>query len=579
MKPPLNLYPAPQKCTFHKGTLSLKEDPSSLEFPVLRTEGFADQEYRVQINQEGIKIHASTDAAAFHAGQTLKQIISQCGNELPCLEIHDWPDIATRGLMLDVSRCKVPTMETVYDMVDWMASIKLNQFQLYIEHTFAFPGHDIVWEEASPFTPEEIRDLDVYCSNRYIELVPNFNSFGHMERWLRHEPYKHLAECPDGFYSPNHREQFSHGTTLYPDAASLELVSSLYDTYLPNFSSKLFNVGGDEPWELGIGRSKDRVEREGKGRVYLEFMKGIQQLVHDREHTMLCWADILMENPEIIPEVPKNIIPVIWGYSAKHPFDEHCEKVALNSPHFYVAPGNNTWNSLTCRLDEALENMKNAALNGLKHGVEGYLITTWGDNGNHQPWITLFPGILQGACSSWALEKNNDPDIAAHFDHSVFKEAGLGDCLIRMGRCESILPLPFPNHPSGRSATHTYLFLDEENLKDRLEEEGSIPPESSLRQFLKEANQLENDILQTNTTGHNSIPADEMLLGLRMARLGARRAGALLHKWEDPSWPGDLEIIKNEYARVWLLRARQGGLKESLGYFPHEKPLRPKGPL
>ena len=563
----MNLFPAPQSLKANEGIHVIPDNPEILEIPVQMEDNLAPEEYILEIQPDGIRIRAGSDRGAFYAGETLNQIRAQSGNSLPCLEIHDWPDFAARGLMLDISRCKVPTMEALLDLVDWMASIKLNQLQLYIEHTFAFPGHDVVWENASPVTGEEIRSLDAYCSERFIELVPNFNSFGHMERWLMHGPYKHLAECPDGFYSPVHRKQFTYGTTLYPDKEAAEFVASLYDSYLPHFRSSQFNIGGDEPWELGRGRSAEAVKELGKGRVYLNFLKEIHRMVTERNHKMMCWADIIMDHPEIIPELPDDMIPVIWGYNASHPFKEHCPLVAKHSAQYYVAPGNNTWNSLTGRLDEAIGNMNNAARNGHQYGAFGYLITTWGDNGNHQPWITILPGILQGACSGWAVEKNENPDLEAYFGKYYFANPEMGEYLIRMGRIEDCLPLPYPDHPSGRSPTHLYLFLEGELLEKYLGEAGSIPSEAALREFITDCSALESEIASCETTT-DVFAKSEMLIGLTMARLGARRAGILLHGWKESAWSDDLQAVRQEYRRVWLLRAREGGLEESMEYFP-----------
>ena len=43
--------------------------------------------------------------------------------------------------MFDVTRDRVPTMATLYELVDLLASLKINQLQLYSEHTFAYHGH------------------------------------------------------------------------------------------------------------------------------------------------------------------------------------------------------------------------------------------------------------------------------------------------------------------------------------------------------------------------------------------------------------------------------------------------------
>ena len=148
------------------------------------------QGYELTITPAGIHAVAGTAAGVFYAVCTLIQLLESSFQlpvssfELPALRISDWPDFPARGVMLDVSRDRVPTMATLYDLVDLLASWKVNQLQLYTEHTFAYRNHPEVWAEASPITGEEILALDAYCRERFVELVPNQNSFGHMAPWL-----------------------------------------------------------------------------------------------------------------------------------------------------------------------------------------------------------------------------------------------------------------------------------------------------------------------------------------------------------------------------------------------------------
>ena len=60
---------------------------------------------------------------------------------------------------------------------------------------------------------------------------------------------------------------------------SLGFIESLYDELLPNFTSGLLNVGCDETFDLGLGRSKAEVEARGRERVYLEFLLKIHRAV------------------------------------------------------------------------------------------------------------------------------------------------------------------------------------------------------------------------------------------------------------------------------------------------------------
>ena len=196
--------------------------------------------YRLKISPSRIILSAKQTVGAFRGLQTLSQIINLQGTKqhIPCMEIEDFPTLKRRGFMLDVSRCKVPTMESVFSLIDLLAAVHINELQLYIEHTFAFSNHQTVWKESSPFSADEIKAIDCYCKDRFIELVPNFNSFGHFERWLCHERYKSMAECPNGFRREEPFMIRDHGSTLKPNQESLNFINSLYSEYLPNFSSK-----------------------------------------------------------------------------------------------------------------------------------------------------------------------------------------------------------------------------------------------------------------------------------------------------------------------------------------------------
>jgi hexosaminidase len=372
------------------------------------------QGYTLTITPRGIFIVAGTPVGAFYGTVTLIQILQQSEGQLPLLHLTDWPDFPHRGVLLDISRNKVPMMETLFNLIDRLAAWKINQLQLYTEHTFAYQNHPEVWAGASPITGEEILALDIYCREHYIELVPNQNSFGHMRRWLIHERYRPLAECPAGCDTGDPAwGYFEEPFTLCPeDPGSLELVRSLMDELLPHFSSCQFNVGCDETVDLGRGRSRAAVAQRGKGRVYLDFLLKIYREVKARGFTMQFWGDIIMNYPELIPELPRSLVALEWGYEADHPFDGHGARFAAADIPFYVCPGTSSWNSIAGRIDNALENLRNAAENGLKHGAIGYLITDWGDNGHWQPLPVSYPGLAYGAALAWAYEANRNQDVA-----------------------------------------------------------------------------------------------------------------------------------------------------------------------
>nr|ABG21222.1 chitinase [uncultured bacterium] len=270
--------------------------------------------YQLSITSSGITVTAKQASGIFYGVCTLNQLLQQYQTQLPCLTIDDWPDFPARGVMLDISRDKVPTLQTILDLVEKLATLKVNQLQLYMEHTFAYRNHPDVWAEATPFTGEDILKLDAYCRQNGVELVPNQNSLGHTERWLKHARYS-FGRMPRwlritlGGHSPP-------PPSIRSTPAASNSWRCLYDELLPHFTSKLLNVGGDEPWELGKGKSKSEVEARG-GRVYLDYITKLHREVTARGHKMQFWGDIIVHYPDLVPELPKDVTAMLWGYARR----------------------------------------------------------------------------------------------------------------------------------------------------------------------------------------------------------------------------------------------------------------------
>ena len=49
------------------------------------------------------------------------------------VDIEDVPDLKIRGVMLDISRAKVPSVETIKNTIKLLAELKYNHLELYIE--------------------------------------------------------------------------------------------------------------------------------------------------------------------------------------------------------------------------------------------------------------------------------------------------------------------------------------------------------------------------------------------------------------------------------------------------------------
>jgi hexosaminidase len=523
------------------------------------------QGYKLKINYSQIEILGKTSQGLFYGAQTLRQMIDQTqAEQLPCLNIVDWPDFEVRGVMLDVSRDKVYRLETLYMLVDELASWKVNQLQLYTEHTFAYQGHEVVWENASPMTPEDIQKLDRYCADRFIELVPNQNSLGHMTRWLKHPAYQRLVETDDPVQTPwGHiqKEPFSLAPVL-PE--TLAFIKSLYDQLLPNFSSKQINVGCDEAFDIGAGKSKAAVEKIGKGQVYLNYLLALYSNLKQQGVQMQFWGDIILEHPELIPQLPKDAIALDWGYEGDHPFDVETKRFKESGIPFYVCPGTSAWNSLGGQVSNMLQNCRSAAQAGLDNGAIGYLNTDWGDNGHWQQLPISYPGLAAGAAFSWCLEENHPLNLEAILTKVIFRDSSgeIGKVLVTLGEEYQRWGLRLPN-----SSPLFWLLQERAKALLRFDFTNLNPVRESLHR-LQSCLELINRVqFQREDAG---MLQKELRLTVKMMVQACLRALSI-YQAKDHSDPStilyEIKGLMMEFQQTWLARNRVGGLTDSLNRF------------
>ncbi|MBN1565341.1 MAG: family 20 glycosylhydrolase, partial [Anaerolineae bacterium] len=410
----------------------------------------------------------------------------------------------------------------------------------------------------SPITAEEILELDAYCRARHIDLVPNQNSFGHMHRWFEHESYKHMAEMETDFIAP-------WGSVLPPFSLSpavpetIPFLSELFTELLPNFTSTMFNVGADETFDLGQGRSKAMVAQQGKGRVYLDFVRKIYELVKAHGLTMQFWGDIINQYPDLVPEIPKDTVALEWGYEADHDFPGKTKLFADSGVPFYVCPGTSSWNTIAGRTDNCTGNIRNAVENGLKHGAIGVLNTDWGDNGHWQTLSVSYLGFAYGAALSWAAAPNTEIDLPAVLDAFAFHDEAhvMGRLAYDLG---NVYQKPGFAPPNSSLLFNVYQMSDE-ILR------GLAVSVDALRDTISTIDTIIAVLDQAKMAGPDAdLIAREFANAAQLLRHGAKRALFMLDEaslLRADDMIADLDAIETEYRALWLVRNRPGGLDDS----------------
>jgi hypothetical protein len=594
------LLPRPRSLKILRGTFTLlerrspnrhrklKPGASSICFRQSHSAPGHPEGYALTITPKGIEVSFREAAGLRAAAATLRQLLRQYGRHLPCLKIRDWPDFPRRGVMLDISRGRVPTLETLLELAERLADFKINELQLYTEHTFAYRQHKSVWQSWGALTGKEIRRLDAHCRKLGIDLVPNQNSFGHLRYFLEQPELKKLGEV-SGPYEDANGEFVRRPTTLAPNhSGTLPFLRGLYDELLPNFSSRFFNVGCDETWDLGRGQSKQLCKSKGQGRVYLDFLKKIHREVSRRGRTMMFWGDIILKYPRLIPElakigradllvgrdaqqrVPTNkLIALNWGYEANHPFAKEAARFAGSGIPFYVCPGTSTWQTVIGRHDNALANLRAAARAGRNYGAIGYLITDWGDGGHPQPLAVSWPMYLAGASLAWNGKDFDEAKLVPVLSRDVFgDETGrIAEAAFKLGFVHRKLKVSMPNEtPLGTVIAAPPVKERELFCRNGLKWFKKIPA-ANIRTALRE---IEKRIVTLKDLGRrHAVPPKSKIVLYELdlaARMAAQSCKFML--WQQLMAAGkiseakrlaqtgvrELQELDKEFNRYWSLR-------------------------
>ncbi len=365
-------------------------------------DSLGNQGYILNISPKKILIAANTSTGLFYGVQTLKQVIraNRTGDRIPCATIIDWPALEYRGWMDDISRGPIPTMDLLKKEIRTLAEYKQNFFTLYTENVFrldSFP--DIA--PLDGITAAQVKELTEYAAPYHIQLVGNFQSFGHQYNILSPPFYYKMRET-ENVLSPVVPQTYTY-------------LKKVYSEIVPAYSSKFFNINCDETFELGEGKAKAWVDSAGLGAVYAYHINRVYNLLKPYHKRIMMWGDIADQDTSIVGMLPKDIVMLPWNYSPDKSFDHMILPFVNDGFSFMVSPGVGCWSEIWPSMRSAVVNISNFVRDGAKYGAMGMLNTAWDDDGENF-FNYNWHGFIWGAECSW---KPAPPDTGTVADQDI----------------------------------------------------------------------------------------------------------------------------------------------------------------
>jgi len=364
--------------------------------------------YKLTVSPNNITIAACSNRGFLYGAATLIQLCKISRGEISCVDISDEPSYPNRGYLLDVSRGRVPTMDSLKALVDRLALYKINQLQLYMENCLKLDGLEEIWSQTDPFTPEEILELDCYCNIRGIELVPCIATFGHLYDLLRSESfgrYREMDSGPGETFTWYHRMR--HHIINVSDPKSATLIKGILDQYMPLFRSNKINICCDETFDLGKGKSASMAQKMNYGEMYLFYVNRLVEYLQTKGKEVMIWGDIVKSHPKDLGKLNAQVTCLNWYYD--YGTTEESVKIFTDKGvKQYVCPSVSGYSRLVNEYDMSFTNIREMAKLGHQYHAEGFLNTDWGDCGHINMPSLAIPGMIYGAAQGWNVDDDRD---------------------------------------------------------------------------------------------------------------------------------------------------------------------------
>ncbi len=327
-------------------------------------------------------------------------------------EICEEEQFRRKGVMIDLSRAGVMTVDALKNYMEYMALFGLNALMLYMEDVYEVEELPYFGYMRGRYSKEELKEIDRYGLLYGIEVIPCIQTLGHFEQYLKWNEAKDFRDT---------------STVIMPGTEeSLAFVEKLLSTVSECFTTNLIHLGMDEAWGMGRGNYLKKYGYENGAHLFCDHLAKVKKLADKYNFKPMIWSDMYFrlasaeekyydENVEfsdyVKDMVPKDVMITYWDYYHKDEafYTNMINKHKQLSDNIVFAGGIWLWAGHLPDYKTTI-NTTNPALNVCKQeGIKDIYATIWGNDGCETDIIFSLPAcVLYG---EHAYNKAVDNDI------------------------------------------------------------------------------------------------------------------------------------------------------------------------
>lgn len=326
------------------------------------------------------------------------------------INICETPVFEQVGVMFDVSRNAVLTVDTLKLMLRKMSLMGMNLGMMYTEDTYEIPERPFFGYQRGKYTYDELKEVDAYADMLGIELIPCIQTLGHLNRAL-HWPV--MANVKD-----------TAEILLVDSEETYKFIDEMLAAASAPYKSRRIHIGMDEATDIGLGVYRAKNGYVPGHTLMKRHMQRVMELVEKRGLDAMIWSDMYFRpdsptngyydgpNPtaESIAAVHPKAELVYWDYynDDEKIYNRMFEKHEMLNAPIVFAGGIWTWLGAAPNYEKTLETTLPALKACKKAGTKTVFATAWGDNGAECNTITTLLGlqIFSEYCYTGGYSKN-----------------------------------------------------------------------------------------------------------------------------------------------------------------------------
>jgi hexosaminidase len=262
------------------------------------------------------------------------------------------PLMQERGIMIDIGR-KFYSVTFFKRLLDYMSELQMNSLQIHFSENEGFRlACDTIPEIVSKkhLSKKEMKEIIVYANERNIEIVPEFDSPGHLYRLIQCHPEFQIEYINDSELFPANRALDIN------NKSGVQIVKKIIREYLELFdSSKYFHLGADEYIDFEKLDNYPRFKKTALKKyndetrqydLFIDYINDLAQLIEENGKVARIWNDgIYKMNLASRSQLKTSIQISYWTRHNKNmaPVDTFIDKghqvINFNDNFFYFVLG------------------------------------------------------------------------------------------------------------------------------------------------------------------------------------------------------------------------------------------------